>query len=101
MASTLAASSAIAELVLPSVAPNTITNIKAIPISPIRGLDSSYEVLGDSSEGELTPSESDDEVNGEDVRKGMESFRTAQALRAGLAAVAFAVNVVGIWGDGF
>lgn len=69
----------------------------------MRGLESSYEVLGDSSEGEgeLTPSESDDEINGEEVRKNMETFRTAQALRTGLAGLSFAISVVGIWGDGF
>jgi len=40
-------------------------------------------------------------VNGEMVRKGMERFRVAQAVRAAVAGCGFVMSVVGIWGDGF
>lgn len=40
-------------------------------------------------------------VNGEMVRRSMERFRVAQAVRAGVAGCGFLMSVVGIWGDGF
>lgn len=39
-------------------------------------------------------------VNGEMVRRAMERFQLAQGVRAGFAGMAFAMSVVGIWGDG-
>lgn len=39
-------------------------------------------------------------VNGEMVRRSVERFRVAQAVRAGVAGVGFLMSVVGIWGDG-
>ena len=40
-------------------------------------------------------------VNGEQVRGAVERFRKAEAWRTGVAGVAFAMGVIGIWGDGF
>ena len=39
-------------------------------------------------------------LNGEEVRKGMESFRFRQSIRAGVSGLAFFLSVVGLWGDG-
>jgi len=39
-------------------------------------------------------------LNGEMVRRSVERFRVAQAVRAGVAGVGFLMSVVGIWGDG-
>lgn len=40
------------------------------------------------------------EFNGEGVREAMESWRVAEMVRGGLSGLAFALAVVGIWGDG-
>lgn len=40
-----------------------------------------------------------EEVNGEMVRKAVERMKGAEAIRAGVVGVAFAMNVVGIWGE--
>ncbi|KAF2652161.1 hypothetical protein K491DRAFT_605417 [Lophiostoma macrostomum CBS 122681] len=39
-------------------------------------------------------------VNGEQVRQAVERMRVREGVRAGVAGVAFAMQVVGIWGDG-
>ncbi|OAL48293.1 hypothetical protein IQ07DRAFT_681711 [Pyrenochaeta sp. DS3sAY3a] len=41
-----------------------------------------------------------DEVNGEEVRVAVERKRGSERVKAVLAGVAFALQVVGIWGDG-
>ncbi|KAF9737020.1 hypothetical protein PMIN06_011360 [Paraphaeosphaeria minitans] len=41
-----------------------------------------------------------DDVNGEQVRHAVERMRFTEAVRAGISGVAFAMGVVGIWGDG-
>lgn len=41
-----------------------------------------------------------DEVNGEEVRVAVERKRGSERVKAALAGVAFALQVVGIWGDG-
>ncbi len=43
----------------------------------------------------------DDGVNGEEVRSAVENFQVTQGVRAGVSAVALAMGVVGIWGDGY
>lgn len=65
-------------------------------------MDASYEVLGQDSNSEGTASEVeiDDEVNGEEVREKIKSFRKNQLLRTAIAGVGFAMSVIGIWGDG-
>ena len=40
-------------------------------------------------------------VNGEKVRAELEEYRGVQAIRAVASSLAFAMGVVGIWGDGF
>ncbi|KAJ9665804.1 hypothetical protein H2201_004112 [Coniosporium apollinis] len=40
------------------------------------------------------------EVNGEEVRGAVERFGFAEKVRMGVSGVAFAMAVVGIWGDG-
>ena len=39
------------------------------------------------------------DVNGEVVRGEIEKFQTAEAWRAGVSGLAFAMGVVGIWGE--
>ncbi|KAL1606482.1 hypothetical protein SLS60_003886 [Paraconiothyrium brasiliense] len=41
-----------------------------------------------------------DDVNGEEVRHAVERMKVTEAWRAGISGVAFAMGVVGIWGDG-
>jgi autophagy-related protein 33 len=40
-------------------------------------------------------------VNGEEVRSGMEEFKLAQAVRAGVSGLGFLMSVIGLWGDGY
>ncbi|KAF2100929.1 hypothetical protein NA57DRAFT_74526 [Rhizodiscina lignyota] len=55
-----------------------------------------------SENGETSGSEHDEEeVNGEELRRAMERFRTVQGIRASVNGLAFVMGVVGIWGDGF
>jgi autophagy-related protein 33 len=62
-------------------------------------MDASYEVVGDShSEGNSEP---EDEPNGETVSLTLRNFSLAQTLRTVFAGTAFAVSVIGLWGDGF
>lgn len=67
-------------------------------------MDASYEVLGHDSNSEGTQSgeelETEEEVNGEEVREQLEGFMTSQILRTVVAGLGFAMSVVGIWGDG-
>ncbi|TVY28933.1 hypothetical protein LHYA1_G001708 [Lachnellula hyalina] len=68
-----------------------------------RQMDASYEVLGASdrdSEGTASGEETDEDVNGEDVREQMEGFMKRQIATTVLAGLGFAMSVVGIWGDG-
>ena len=65
-------------------------------------MEQSYEVLGSelhTEEVEVEEQEPDD-VNGEDVRADVELLAQGYVVRAGIAALAFAMSVVGIWGDG-
>ena len=71
-------------------------------------MDASFEVVssgvGDSnSEGTGSGEEEIEggvKVNGEEVRLAMEGFTLSQMVRTGVAGLAFAMSVVGIWGDG-
>jgi autophagy-related protein 33 len=65
-----------------------------------RGVESSYEVLGASDRDSDSAEDSEESVNGEEVRADIEGFRTSQAIRTGLSAVGFVMAVVGVWGDG-
>ncbi|KAI0013449.1 hypothetical protein F4779DRAFT_395123 [Xylariaceae sp. FL0662B] len=69
-----------------------------------RGMEASYEVLGDthSEEGVASTSgeELDDEVNGEEVRSEVEFFVQNQLVQTVISGIGFMMAVVGIWGDG-
>ncbi|KAI1157551.1 hypothetical protein F5B18DRAFT_644640 [Nemania serpens] len=65
-----------------------------------RRMVASYEVLGDSHTEEVDNEFVDEEVNGEEVRSEVEVFVRDQLVRTAVAALGFAVAVLGIWGDG-
>lgn len=56
-----------------------------------------------SSENGYSAGEDEDDedegVNGEELRRAMEGFRVVQGVRAGVTGLAFAMGVVGVWGD--
>ncbi|KAF7539012.1 hypothetical protein G7Z17_g12503 [Cylindrodendrum hubeiense] len=62
-------------------------------------MEASYEVLGDSH-SEPASEEDIDDVNGEEVRASVEGLARSYIARTGLSALAFALAVIGIWGDG-
>jgi autophagy-related protein 33 len=41
-----------------------------------------------------------EELNGEQVRQKVERLQVLESVRAGVTGVAFAMGVVGLWGDG-
>ncbi|KAI9719662.1 MAG: hypothetical protein M1812_003433 [Candelaria pacifica] len=55
------------------------------------------DMLKKGKRGEVLEEE---DVNGEQVRQGMERWKVVQAARAGISGLGFAMSVVGIWGDG-
>lgn len=65
-------------------------------------MDASYEVVGASDHSETSGEELEEEehVNGEEVRVQMEGFMVKQIARTAIAAIGFAMSVVGVWGDG-
>ncbi|KAJ4163407.1 hypothetical protein LMH87_005141 [Akanthomyces muscarius] len=63
-------------------------------------MEASYEVLGDVHSEPASEEDMDEAVNGEDVRVHVQGLERAYAVQAGLAAVGFAMSVVGLWGDG-
>ncbi|OAA37283.1 hypothetical protein BBO_07665 [Beauveria brongniartii RCEF 3172] len=65
-----------------------------------RSLEASYEVLGDVHSEPASEEDVDEPVNGEDVRVHVQGLARAYAIQAGLAALGFAMSVVGLWGDG-
>lgn len=87
--------SGVTDLLLRPTSVKTIRTIKER--KPKRGVESSYEVLGDSHSD---ISEEVEDFNGEEVRAEMEEFRFSQTVRTGISAVGFAMAVLGIWGDG-
>jgi autophagy-related protein 33 len=94
---------AILSVATPKLLPQPDTTPRATPVrkaSPRqRNLEASYEVLGDTN-SEAASEEDIEDVNGEDVRVQVERLAKGYVVRAGLAAVGFAMAVVGIWGDG-
>ena len=62
-------------------------------------MEASYEVLGDVH-SEAASEEEVEDVNGEDVRIQVESLTRGYLARTGLAALGFAMAIVGLWGDG-
>lgn len=66
-----------------------------------RMMEASYEVLGDVHSEPASEEDIDvDIVNGEEVRAEVQGLARAYFVRTGLAALGFAMAVVGIWGDG-
>ncbi|KAI1415961.1 hypothetical protein F5Y13DRAFT_155754 [Hypoxylon sp. FL1857] len=67
-----------------------------------RGMDASYEVLGDShsDEGVVSGEEQEEDYNGEEVRSEVEFFVRNQLIQTAMAGIGFMMAVVGIWGDG-
>jgi autophagy-related protein 33 len=67
---------------------------------PTRSMEASYEVLGDAPSEE--PASEDDEgvVNGEEVRAEVDGVAKGFLVRTGVSALAFAMAVMGVWGDG-
>ncbi|KAF2763300.1 hypothetical protein EJ05DRAFT_496127 [Pseudovirgaria hyperparasitica] len=58
-------------------------------------------VVGEEEDGVGAGRTGEEDVNGETVRRDVVRWRKVEAVRAGLAGTAFAMAVVGIWGDGF
>lgn len=64
-------------------------------------MDASYEVVGGyHSEGTASGEETEEDVNGEEVREALKGFMSSQISRTALAGIGFAMSVIGIWGDG-
>jgi len=66
----------------------------------VKNMEMSYEVLGDAPSEAASEEELSDEFNGEEVRAEVEGAGRGFLVRTGVAAVGFAMAVVGIWGDG-
>lgn len=62
-------------------------------------MEASYEVLGDAH-SEPASEEDIEDVNGEEVRAQVESLSRGYLARTGVAALGFAMAIVGLWGDG-
>lgn len=72
-------------------------------------MEASYEVLGDAhSDGTVSGEEVEEDQaaqqqqqqNGEEVRAQVETFLKERLVQTSLAALSFAISIVGIWGDG-
>jgi autophagy-related protein 33 len=63
-------------------------------------MEASYEVLGDVHSEEAPSEEEVEEVNGEDVQVEFDNAARGFLVRTGIAALGFAMAIVGIWGDG-
>ncbi|KAL2131803.1 hypothetical protein VTI74DRAFT_4604 [Chaetomium olivicolor] len=67
-------------------------------------MEASYEVLGSDAHSEGSTGEENEgeegDVNGEEVRAGVEVFLKKQIVRSAVAGLGFLLSVVGIWGDG-
>ncbi|KAL5611822.1 hypothetical protein BROUX41_000603 [Berkeleyomyces rouxiae] len=73
------------------------------PKKSVRALEASYEDLGSSSmaDSDVVAGEDEEaEVNGEEVRAMAENFAKTRFVETGFSSVAFAMAVMGIWGDG-
>ena len=66
---------------------------------PARNMEASYEVLGEVASDEPA-SEEEESVNGEEVRAEVDGVAKEYLVRTGVAALAFAMAILGVWGDG-
>ncbi|KAJ6779607.1 hypothetical protein PWT90_06924 [Aphanocladium album] len=74
---------------------------RAAPSSSARArMEASYEVLGDVHSEPASEEDMDEVVNGEDVRVHVQGLARGYGIQAGLAALGFAMSIVGLWGDG-
>ncbi|KAI9904807.1 hypothetical protein N3K66_001336 [Trichothecium roseum] len=67
---------------------------------PTRSMEASYEVLGDVPGEEPVSEEDEGVVNGEEVRAEVDGVAKGFLVRTGVSALAFAMAVMGVWGDG-
>lgn len=63
-------------------------------------MEASYEVLGDVHSEPASEEDMDEVINGEDLRVHVQGLSRGYSIQAGLAALGFAMSVVGLWGDG-
>lgn len=97
--SVLAAFSAAVPLLLPRPAPRPAAAQHAKKPTARARMEASYEVLGDAH-SEPASEEDIEDVNGEEVRAQVESLSRGYLARTGVAALGFAMAIVGLWGDG-
>ncbi|KAK7424964.1 Autophagy-related protein 33 [Neonectria punicea] len=97
--SLLVALSTVAPTFVPQPVPRSIAPAPAGRASARARMEASYEVLGDVH-SEPASEEDIDDVNGEEVRADIEGLASGYVARTALAALGFALAVVGIWGDG-
>ncbi|OAA73257.1 hypothetical protein ISF_00158 [Cordyceps fumosorosea ARSEF 2679] len=95
-----ALSGAAPRLLLSGAAPAAPRPVVVKPSARAR-MEASYEVLGDVHSEPASEEDADEQqVNGEEVRGRLQGSAKAHAVQAGLAGLAFAMSVVGLWGDG-
>ncbi|OAQ72473.1 hypothetical protein VFPPC_15140 [Pochonia chlamydosporia 170] len=97
--SALAVLSTVVPRLLPQAAPRPAQQQHVRKPSPRARMEASYEVLGDVH-SEPASEEDIEDINGEEVRAEVESLAKGYFARTGLAALGFAMAVVGLWGDG-
>jgi len=99
--SLIAALSVGAPALVPVPTRSTPPVAKKQPKSTPRAMEQSYEVLGDAASEAPSEEEIDDfAINGEEVRAEAAGTARGFMVRTGVAALGFAMAVVGIWGDG-
>lgn len=84
---------------LPQPAPRPAQQQQPKKPSARARMEASYEVLGDVH-SEPASEEDIEDINGEEVRVQVEGLARVYVARTGLAALGFAMAVVGLWGDG-
>ncbi|QPH00657.1 Autophagy- protein 33 [Epichloe festucae Fl1] len=97
--SVLAVLSTVVPRLLPQPAPRSAATHQVKKPSPRARMEASYEVLGDVH-SEAASEEEIEDVNGEDVGAHVEALSRGHLARTGIAALGFAMAVVGLWGDG-
>lgn len=61
----------------------------------------SKEIVHEEDDGVKVGRADEEDVNGETVRSEVSSHKGREAVRTALAGSAFALAVIGIWGDGY
>ncbi|EFY90900.1 hypothetical protein MAC_03016 [Metarhizium acridum CQMa 102] len=97
--SALAVVSTVIPRLLPQPASRPAQRQQTRKSSPRARMEASYEVLGDVH-SEPASEEDIEDINGEEVRVEVERLSRGYFARTGLAALGFAMAVVGLWGDG-